>query len=65
MFNCGRAAAIWSARCSLNPIDAMLIGHPAHPELIEPMLDWAEARYREKGSDHLDDRGDGEQRRAV
>ena len=34
-----------------SPTDAALIGDPAHPELIEPMLDWAEARYREKGSD--------------
>ena len=34
-----------------SPSDAVLIGDPAHPELIEPMLDWAEARYREKGSD--------------
>jgi GNAT superfamily N-acetyltransferase len=31
--------------------DAMLIGHPDHPELIEPMLDWAEAYYLTKGSD--------------
>lgn len=30
--------------------DAMLIGHPDWPELIEPMLDYAEARYVEKGS---------------
>jgi GNAT superfamily N-acetyltransferase len=31
--------------------DAMFIGDPAHPELIESLLDWAEAHYREKGSD--------------
>ena len=30
--------------------DAMLIGHPDWPDLIEPMLDYAEARYLEKGS---------------
>ncbi len=30
--------------------DAVLIGHPDWPELIEPMLDYAEARYVEKGS---------------
>ena len=30
--------------------DAVLIGHPDWPELIEPMLDYAEARYLEKGS---------------
>ncbi len=30
--------------------DAMLIGHPDWPDLIEPMLDYAEARYVEKGS---------------
>ena len=34
-----------------SPSDAALIGDPAYPELIEPLLDWAEARYREKGSD--------------
>ncbi len=34
-----------------SPSDAALIGDPAHPDLIEPMLDWAEARYRVKGSD--------------
>ena len=34
-----------------SPSDAALIGDPAHPDLIEPMLDWAERRYREKGSD--------------
>jgi|GEM_PF-3572020 GNAT superfamily N-acetyltransferase len=31
--------------------DAALIGNPAQPELIEWMLDWAEAHYRLKGSD--------------
>ena len=30
--------------------DAVLIGHPDWPDLIEPMLDYAEARYIEKGS---------------
>jgi len=34
-----------------SPSDAALIGDPAHPELIELMLDWAEARYRSKNSD--------------
>ena len=34
-----------------SPTDAALIGDPAHPDLIEPMLDWAEMRYRAKGSD--------------
>jgi ribosomal protein S18 acetylase RimI-like enzyme len=34
-----------------SPTDAALISDPAHPELIAPMLDWAEMRYREKGSD--------------
>ncbi len=34
-----------------SPSDAALIGDPFHPELIGPMLDWAEARYRTKGSD--------------
>ncbi len=30
--------------------DAVLIGHPDWPDLIEPMLAYAEARYVEKGS---------------
>jgi ribosomal protein S18 acetylase RimI-like enzyme len=30
--------------------DGVLIGHPDHPELIDPMLDWLEARYQAKGS---------------
>ncbi|HTP07669.1 MAG TPA: GNAT family N-acetyltransferase [Anaerolineae bacterium] len=34
-----------------SPSDAMLIGHPAHPDLIDLMLDWAEAHYRAKNSD--------------
>jgi len=34
-----------------SPTDAALISDPAHPELDAPMLDWAEMRYREKGSD--------------
>jgi GNAT superfamily N-acetyltransferase len=34
-----------------SPSDAALIGDPAHPDLIEPMLDWAEAHYRTKNSD--------------
>jgi GNAT superfamily N-acetyltransferase len=34
-----------------SPIDAALISDPAYPELIDPMLDWAEARYRTKGVD--------------
>ena len=34
-----------------SPTDAALISDPAHPELIAPMLDWAEARYRAQGSD--------------
>ena len=33
-----------------SPTDAALIGDPTHPELLPLMLDWAEARYREKGS---------------
>jgi GNAT superfamily N-acetyltransferase len=31
--------------------DAALIGDPAYPELDAALLDWAEKRYREKGSD--------------
>jgi GNAT superfamily N-acetyltransferase len=34
-----------------SPSDAMFVSDPAYPELIEPMLDWAEARYRTLGSD--------------
>jgi len=34
-----------------SPTDAALISDPAHPELIEVMLDWAERHYREKGTD--------------
>jgi ribosomal protein S18 acetylase RimI-like enzyme len=34
-----------------SPSDAALIGDPAHPDLIEPMLDWAEAHYRAKNTD--------------
>ncbi len=34
-----------------SPSDAVLIGDPAYPEMIESLLDWAEARYHEKGSD--------------
>jgi GNAT superfamily N-acetyltransferase len=34
-----------------SPTDAMLVSDPAYPALIEPMLDWAEARYRTKGAD--------------
>ena len=30
--------------------DGALIGHPDHPELIDPMLDWLEARYRSHNS---------------
>ena len=30
--------------------DGALIGQPEHPELIDPMLEWLEARYRAKGS---------------
>lgn len=30
--------------------DAVLIGHPDWPELIEPMLDYAEAQYQAKGN---------------
>lgn len=30
--------------------DGALIGQPGHPELIDPMLEWPEARYRAKGS---------------
>ena len=30
--------------------DAVLIGHPDWPDLIEPMLDYAEAQYHTKGS---------------
>ena len=30
--------------------DGALIGQPGHPELIDPMLEWLEARYRAKGS---------------
>jgi GNAT superfamily N-acetyltransferase len=30
------------------PTDAMLVGDPAHPDLIASMLDWAEAHYRDK-----------------
>jgi ribosomal protein S18 acetylase RimI-like enzyme len=34
-----------------SPTDAALISDPAYPELEVPMLEWAEMRYREKGSD--------------
>lgn len=34
-----------------SPSDAALIGDPAQLDLIESMLDWAEARYRSKNSD--------------
>jgi ribosomal protein S18 acetylase RimI-like enzyme len=34
-----------------SPTDAMLIGDPAYPELIDPLLDWAEARYRMQRAD--------------
>jgi GNAT superfamily N-acetyltransferase len=34
-----------------SPSDAALIGDPAYPALFEPLLDWSEARYREKSSD--------------
>ena len=34
-----------------SPTDAALIGDPAYLELDTTMLDWAEMRYREKGSD--------------
>jgi GNAT superfamily N-acetyltransferase len=34
-----------------SPRDTALIGDPAHPDLIAPMLDWAEPRYRSKDSD--------------
>jgi hypothetical protein len=34
-----------------SPGDAALIGDPAHPNLIESMLDWAEACNRSKNSD--------------
>lgn len=34
-----------------SPSDAALIGDPARLEVIEPMLDWAEAHYREKRGD--------------
>jgi GNAT superfamily N-acetyltransferase len=34
-----------------SPSDAAFIGDPVHPALIEPLLDWAETHYREKGSD--------------
>jgi len=34
-----------------SPGDAALVGDPAHSDLIEPILDWAEARYRGKGTD--------------
>jgi len=33
------------------PSDAVFISDPAHPDLIESMLDRAEAHYREKGND--------------
>jgi GNAT superfamily N-acetyltransferase len=49
---------LWESSGALNgavffesPSDAMLLGDPVHPELIAPMLDWAEARYRVQGSD--------------
>ena len=34
-----------------SPSDAALIGDPVHPDLIEPMLAWAEVRYRTKNGD--------------
>ena len=34
-----------------SPTDAALISDPAYPDLIETMLNWAEARYRSKNSD--------------
>ena len=34
-----------------SPTDAALIGDPAYPELDAALLDWAEAHYRELGSD--------------
>jgi GNAT superfamily N-acetyltransferase len=34
-----------------SPTDAALISDPAYPELDTALLDWAEARYRAKGSD--------------
>jgi mycothiol synthase len=34
-----------------SPSDAALIGDPAYPQLIAPLLDWAETRYRSKNSD--------------
>jgi GNAT superfamily N-acetyltransferase len=34
-----------------SPSDAVLISDPAYPDLVGVMLDRAEARYREKGSD--------------
>jgi GNAT superfamily N-acetyltransferase len=34
-----------------SPSDAALIGDPAYPELIAPLLAWAEAHYRGKGTD--------------
>ena len=34
-----------------SPTDAALISDPAYPELDAPILDWAEMRYHEKGSD--------------
>src|SRR3974377_1928906 len=33
-----------------SPSDAVLVGDPAYPELIGPMLDWVEAHYCEKSS---------------
>ncbi len=34
-----------------SPSDAMLIGDPTYPDLIAPMLDWAEVHYGEKQVD--------------
>jgi ribosomal protein S18 acetylase RimI-like enzyme len=34
-----------------SPTDAALISDPAYPDLLPLMLDWAETRYREIGSD--------------